>query len=351
MTEVRYRIKRHFALIGHSLNAVELRSGVWNPTSFFVKDEQEEDKLYNIIKALDGSLSSKEIGKKYGVPTSHVEGVIDHLQQLGVLETLNSDDITDYFMQVCSPILSGHGYHKEKKVKPVLLLGDRPIVDAIAEGINAHVERDHIHILHEMDPLYQQLKTLQDKDWLYDGISFIEKINSYKSWQDYFIVIATTVPDPLLAKNINRVAYEIGASHLHVSLDGPFLLVGPTFMGNEAPCYECLEKRIMMNLRESASYQNYKNALLENKVHRQPWTPNKVMLNLLAAHACFDIVNFLLTGSCFTLRKMLGIYLPTMEFAFHEVLPLATCQVCGAVLHRTDGQLYFDMQTLMETPS
>lgn len=49
-------------------------------------------------------------------------------------------------------------------------------------------------------------------------------------------------------------------------------------------------------------------------------------------------------GSRFTFNKVLGIYLPTMEIAFHEILRLPQEAVRGPFPNRDEQTLYFDMR-------
>ena len=228
-------------------------------------------------------------------------------------------------------------------------MGDSNLVGSIASILEASLPENGLQILEENDTLYQELKSTKETDWLYDGVAYLEKLSHFAPWQDYFIVIAKPYVDLIFLKNFNRVTHELDIPWMNVAVDGPFLFVGPIFAGKEPPCFECLEKRLMMNLRESASYQRYKDALLEGKVETNSFQLNKVVQSLIASHAAFDILNYTLTGSAFTIRKLLSIYLPTMEISFNDLLPLSSCQICGPTIHKTDQALYFDMQTLLET--
>src|SRR5262249_40937943 len=134
-----------------------------------------------------------------------------------------------------------------------------------------------------------------------------------------------------------------------LTIDGPFLIIGPTFHVKEGPCYDCFETRVHMNLRESESYQRYKNQLSLKQVYFPEQDPLlKLTSSLLISHANVEILNFLSTQCTFTSNKVLTIFLPTMEFMYHDVLRFPNCRTCGITMRRDETQLYFDFQKLGE---
>lgn len=340
--EKKYRIHPKYVVIFHSPNRVEFRVGVWNVTSVFVEDQEEKGVLAPIIKVLDGTYTSKELAKKFDLPISQIEGLIDHLFNLKLLDNLKETRIQHYFSDFM-PFITQETIYKIEK--PVLLLGDAEITRALAGELKKVIADEFITEVHIHDEIYKQIKNVQPEEWLLSGLDYFKHVEKFKEWKQYFVVLAFTNIDPIFAKNFNRIAYELGIDWIHIAIDGPFLLVGPTFLGGKSPCYECLENRVLMNLRERASYQAYKNALIKEDVAFSRAEINPLVLSLLKAHAAIEIVNFLASGYTFTLRKMLGIYLPTMEMTYNEVMPLSICNSCGTVTNRTDEQIYFDMQT------
>ena len=103
----------------------------------------------------------------------------------------------------------------------------------------------------------------------------------------------------------------------------------------------------MMNLRESASYQSYKRALVERQVREGVLPVEPAIVGMLASHTSFEALNYMLTGSSVTVNKVLGIYLPTMEVTYNEVLRSPVCSACSSSPERDDAELYFDMSRLM----
>ncbi|MHB1949122.1 MAG: TOMM precursor leader peptide-binding protein [Gammaproteobacteria bacterium] len=335
------RIKRHFSLIPHSPQQVEIRSGVWNPTSYQINDDSSTGKLYGILKDLDGNYAPQEIAKRHQISRAEVEGVLDHLQQLDVLETTASSWLDCHTENLP---LQGGAIDLEKNI---LIIGDSKASYEIQRILVNNAKQKPIETFGLEEPL---IKKLKDNDqWLFDGFLLQEIIEAYSWWQDYFIVLALTQNDPVLVMRLNQINQALGIPWIHGVIDGPFIFIGPTFTGKNGPCYHCFEKRVSMNLREYASYQRYKDSMIKQSSHRNLRDAvNPVLVNLLAAHLSMEILNYQLTKSCFTKGKVLSIYLPTMEICFNDVLRLSGCHVCGAVPQRDDHQLYFDYQTLLE---
>ena len=103
-----------------------------------------------------------------------------------------------------------------------------------------------------------------------------------------------------------------------------------------------------MNLRESASYLGYKNALSQGQVVRGEPPVLPAVLGVLSSHLALETTNFVRTGATFTVEKVLGMYMPTMEIAYTEVLRLPGCRGCGSLTERDDVSLTFDPRTWLD---
>jgi thiazole/oxazole-forming peptide maturase SagC family component len=180
-----------------------------------------------------------------------------------------------------------------------------------------------------------------------DGLAFQEIATTLEYLAGYFLVYATQWINPLALRALNRVALELRIPWMHAAVDGPFLFIGPIFVPPNSACYECLETRVAMNLRDDAGYQRYKQALVLGQVSDAPFRIEPILSAMLAAHTANEALNFALTGTSFTARKVLSIYLPTMEFAFHEVLRIPGCPACSPASERDGTELYFDMRALV----
>lgn len=340
------RIKPHFTIIPHTSNNVELRKGVWNPSSFTLTDESEKGKLFSILKDLNGKNSVADISKKHDVPRADVEGILDHLQQLGVIEN-NSSNLLDYYVdQACPSVMQRLYPSKPISGKRIIILGNNPVNRILKDIISTYFVNSEII---EVDETSVQYKTLigADDQWLYDALKLENEIKIFSDWKDSFVIYAQKVINPIVCSRLNVITHELKIPWIHGAIDGPFLLVGPLFSVPSGPCYSCFETRVSMNLREHASYVRYKQGLVEGKVtDDEASTLQLPLVHLLASHLALDVINFLAMGTGFTRNKVLSIYLPTMEIAFNEVLRVSTCSVCGAAEHRDNQQLYFDYQSL-----
>lgn len=335
-------IKPHFTTIVHNANMVELRHGVWNSMSHMLNDENGEGILAKIILRLTQKSTSTQIAQDLGINRSKVESVLDYLQQLGVLQS-KSESFLDYYIENISPTLKRPGQLQYQVSTPIVLIGDQYINTNLHQQLKAIL---NIEIINDSS-LWALLQQSGD-DWLFDALEQQRFVEHFQNWVGKFIIFSSKHINPVVATRLNRIAYELDISWLHLALDGPFIFIGPTFSGHKGPCYDCFETRVGMNLRESESYQRYKNAIVLNQVYLQEDDPLfPVTSNLLVSHAVLEIVNFLTTQCSFTTNKILSIFLPTMEFIYHEVLRISSCRTCGNMSHRDDTQLYFDFQRLM----
>ena len=146
----------------------------------------------------------------------------------------------------------------------------------------------------------------------------------------------------------NRISLHFRIPWIHAAVDGPYLFIGPTFKPFRSPCYECLERRLLANMKESASYQRYKSALTQGKDSGRSATLDSILGAMLGSITAFEALNYLLTGASFTAGKMLSIYLPTMEFRFNEILRSPDCPACSPAPERDDQELYIDVMALLE---
>ncbi len=337
------RIKKSYSIVVHDPDTVELRFGVWNVHSHLLKDESKNSKLFQLLLALSEGVSIPEIVQKYEVPRSEIEGLIDQLTQLGVIEH-SPTSIFDLYLEQISPLHRRSGAGKEK-IKPILLLGDHQLSREIARNLDADLQKSKVEIV---DP-----KTLLDLSnrWMENGLEFEKKLLEFESWKDHFIVLAQEYIDPLLGYALGRITHALNIPWLNVSIDGPCLFIGPTFQGSEGPCYNCFETKVLMNLKEQENYRKFKISLANEKVKFGASPLFSSLISLASSLASFEIINFSLTGCSFTKRKVLSIYLPTMEIVFNDLLQLSSCEICSNPFQDIKGELYFNVQSLLRQDS
>lgn len=342
------RISRHYSVIAHTPDSVELRYGVWNPVSLTLTDETKSGHLFSILSLLDGKLSISDVAKRVGLSRDEVEGVLDHLRELGALEETGAKTALDYYLDTISPALKSLGADPADRFSSVLIVGDglvsRDIQASLTESLPPNTS---IRSLPANDPSYKLLFDSQNS-WLKDGYEFHERIKVFEEWRGSLIVTAMDTINPIALKTLNRVALHLDAPWFHTALDGPFVFIGPMFVPHRTSCYECFETRVTMNLREQISYQRYKNALVAGKIKGTTLPLHSALCSLVAAHSTMEIINFIHTGSTFTVSKTLAMYLPTMEIGFNDVLRLPGCPACGAHSERDDKELFFGFEMLTQ---
>ncbi len=342
------RIKKHYTLIPHSLNQVELRKGVWNPTSFTLSDESGKGKLFSILADLNGNNSVVDISKKHQVSRADIEGILDQLQQLDAIENSSSSLLDCYIEQACPSVMQRLYLENNNNLKKVLVIGKNAISAILINMINNYFPDLVVECLDEEGEQYKTLMGSEEQ-WLYDALKFENQMQIFSNWNNCFVIYAQEIINPIICARLNVVAHELRVPWLHGAIDGPFLFVGPLFLASSGSCYSCFETRVSMNMRENSSYVRYKQAIVANKIYEKTEISlHSPLVHLLASHLALEVANYLATGTGFTRNKVLSIYLPTMEITYNEVLKVASCVVCGSVEHRDNQQLYFDYQTLFK---
>jgi len=341
------KIKPHFSVVAHGPNTVELRSGVWNPISHTLSDDENKNYLLKLVTAMDGTSSVGEISDKLNISIAEIESLVDHLQQIGAIQNSPSTAIDSYLEQVM-PVLSVSNVTSEVITprRPILLMGCNDLIDSTLPLLQKTLGHEFIKVLNHDDSRIKFLKE-ENNDYLHNGLDLEKILPFFEEWKEYFIVFLQKNIDPPLCIKLNRILYSLKTPWIHAAIDGPFLFVGPTFSHSIA-CYECFETRISMNVKDNGCYQKYKNALINHQVHNHselPITP--ILVNLLASHVAMEITNFSISSTSFTQGKVLSIYLPTMEINFNEFLRFPNCKTCGSHNLRNGKTLYFDINQLL----
>lgn len=345
MSEPRVRLKRQYSVVAHSPDVVELRHGAWNPVSFTLRDESHAGTLLGVVSRLDGSRSTDDIASAVGLRRGEVEALVDQLGELDLLEDGPSHAL-DYFVDHLVPNLLPHGGGTAPRQRATLL-GDGPLSAEVARILRA-VPVEVEDAANNGDGGLRALLSGGGDGWLRDGLEFEERAEHFAGWRGRFVIHAAETLDPVELRAFNRIALHHRIPWLHATLDGPFLLVGPTFVPGRTPCFECLETRVTMNLREGAGYQSYKQALAEGRASDATAPLYAVLRPMLASLTAFEALNFLLTGASFTRAKVLAIYLPTLEVSVNEVLRLPACPACGPAVEQDDRELYFDLRAILD---
>lgn len=342
----RPRVKPQFTVVAHDADLVELREGVWNATSITLADQGGGGRLLAVVDALDGTATVTEIAERAGVQVRDVQDVCGQLLNARALE-LSPSSALDHYL---SALMPANSVPVDAAPAPLtdrtaLVLGDGEIADQSYDHLRASLEVPVARFADE--DLWRRLRednlAARDRDAL-DGERLADE---FQEFAGAFLVVAVDVVNPILLRNLNRVALGLGTPWVHAACDGPFLIVGPTVVPGRSACYECFERRVALNMRETESYIRYKRALARGKARLgRPVLPSPV-LSLIASLVSLEAVNHIVAGSTFTIGKALTVYLPTMEFCFHEVLRLPSCRVCVPRRERTQRQLHFDVRSYL----
>jgi thiazole/oxazole-forming peptide maturase SagC family component len=233
-------------------------------------------------------------------------------------------------------------------VKDIVLLGDPELRRSVGQLLSEDGAPPVICERKADEAAWHFLET-KDSSWLVDGMEFAEGLSNFAHWPGSLLVVTMRVTNPVLLFALNRVCLATNVTWVHAVLDGPFVFIGPTFVPGRTACYECLDARVMMNMREAGSYQRYKRLLSQSKIKVGNPPAIRALDNLLSSHTALEVLNFALTGATYTVNKLMAIYLPTMESTYTEVLRLPGCGSCGPVAERDSHELYFETSALLDT--
>lgn len=341
-SEKYYSIKKRYSVVVHEADRIEFRQGAWNPTSITLTDESGSGKLASTVDLLDGAHSIDAIASLTVQSIDDVRAIIDHLVLKEVV-SLQADNYLDQYIDVIqgrrAPIAVFDG--------PVVIAGPPEIAEPLRTGLARTVPALRVTIADKEHPL----STIdhQDTTWLEDGLDFHRNARRFEDLRGAFVIYAESVADPVKTRIVDRVLHHLGTPWLYGVVDGPFVLVGPTTVPGRTPSWDAYETRMLMNLRESASYQGYKRALAEGRVRRdKDYEVQPVLAQLLAAHLLPEAASWVTTGTAGTLSHAYTFFAPTSEFAVHEILPLPDSTVGMPVAERDDFELYFGTRTLEE---
>lgn len=335
-TETRFRVPRSLTTVHHSPDVVEFRRGVWNATSHIVRDEGGANQLSRVVRLLDGTRTTAEVALQSRVGREAVEGVIDHLLAQQLLEAAAGSYVDHLVDLLGSARLATASQRDVRVVGGALALR---IAALLAETEPA------LTVVTNPSPSARLDELARDDAWLGDGLEQIRAVQPFASWAGSLVILADDLVDPHRSRALNRAALAHGFSTLHVALDGPFVLVGPLVVPGASACWECFETRLVMNLRDSAVYVGYKEALASGNVEGAA-DPVPVVASLAASLAVTDALSFVTTDEAVTIDQAWSVFLPTMEIANHEVLRVPGCAGCGASPERDEADLYFDLRAL-----
>ena len=333
-----YKIRPHFSMIPHNNNFVELRYGSWNAESYFFKDDTQSNKLLPLFRVfLDESGTEQKLLEKEGIKISRsdLEMLLDHLMELGVVQKETGDEIgySKLFYNSSLGLLSQEtsfqgtlrlmGTSEELELLKALLKREDPLLMPVC-----------------YDETSEVFKKIQALDSNASELEIAELGESFQSWKGDLVAICFESNDPLFFLNFNRIALWVGFKWIPAFMDGPFIYVGPSFQPKQGACFECLETRVISNLREDLNY-------IQSKSTRDTLSPSLKKVQYYSSlsaikigHLGAELMRWMKDGSCFTRNRIFSIYVPTMEVTYHPILRVPRCRSCGVQTGRDSYELH-----------
>lgn len=334
----RYRLRPSFSVIAHSADVVELRRGVWNPVSITLTDRSAAGKLYRALELMTGEQTLEEVAQQAQLTPREATNLVSFLTRHHAIET-QPGSAFDSLLDVSHATLAS-GLEARPRFDRVALLGPAELSEEIAAQLQdidgatcVPIRPDRMAHLSGTD------LTLAE-----DPLALLDELAAYADLKGSFLIAALLTVNPILLRNLNRVCLHHEIPWLHVAADGPFLIVGPTFVPKRSPCYECFETRVAMSMRENESYLRYKKSLANRAIKVGRPALGRPFRGLLASLAAMELANFAAAGSNFTIAKALTVYLPALGFSFNEVLRAPGCAACSPMTEQHEQSLYFDLR-------
>jgi bacteriocin biosynthesis cyclodehydratase domain-containing protein len=336
----RARIRRCYSIVVHDPDNAELRYGVWNPVSFTLSDDSKAGRLASALLALREFRQEDELAHAVGMSRGDAAALYDELASLGALEEIAASALDHYVDQQVPALRADPGI--ADRPRRIILVGDSELVAESASALalalpEVTVERappDDPHLLaldKDLDPLTIERHALDAADWA-----------------DAVVAVFQRVIHPPRLLNFNLLSLRVGFPWIHAAIDGPFVFAGPLMIPRRTACFACFETRVLMNLREAASYQRYKEALVRGDVAGAHQAFIRPLIMILAGEVALEMVNFCTTGNGFTVGAVHALYLPLMEHSFSEVFRLPGCPACGSSAERDEHEPYFDMRAMLD---
>lgn len=335
--------KSEYSVIVHNPDEVEVRVGVWNPTSYYLKDEVASGKLSQIVCGLKDGRSSKDLAK-LGIKRSEIEAVVDSLVEIGAMSDCQTGAINDLLSHQISSV---YAQNRNKYTKVVVLAQEEfiPILESVLKPLTSDY---NLIFLDASSELGHKIEEIDAAD-LTDALCAERIAESFIDLRDSLLIYVSRDASPLTSRVIDCLASMLDFPWIHASIDGPFVFIGPTIVPHHTANYADFETRMLMNMKATAEYQRYKTALVNRAVKSEGVDYTSPISFLTATHVGIEAINYLTSGSNFTINKVLGIFLPTMEFAFHSVLPIPSARTEDASEPVTPMKtLYYDIRQWIE---
>lgn len=316
-------------MVPYSMDRVELRRGVWNTESTILEDDEATGTLWPTLDLLSqGAEHSEILSRVPGLTRTALEDVVTQLTALGALISPDQD--------------TSDGWQP----RPVWVVSDdTDLADLtrqflVDEGLDVTVVSDDTK---PPASFFTGLRLDQSADELLMEEQALEIVSTMHpaAQPQPVLVVVLAQNNPAMLRALDLLARRAGLAWLHAVIDGPALYVGPFIIPGLTASYRTFEQRVSMNLRERQGYLSWMRSAADQVQAGRPEVAVSTR-TLLAAHVAHETTSIARRGLSTTRNKVLSIYLPTMEIAFNDVLPMAKFD--GTSQFAAASDLYYDIR-------
>ncbi len=321
-------------------DTVEVRRGVWNVSATIFRDDDNNGHLAGILRGILGQQPVRDISKALHVSEDSVKRVIHSLltKRLVMPRPLRGYER----IQMMSGFTVGLATQELVKPTKVILIAPpftRPLLHQLLK-LPAMTSLEYMP-----DEIVNRLER-QDFSSMQDSLSSAGIGTEFRDLKGSHVVAVTPTLEPILFRNLNWLAHLLPFTWMPASVDGPFVLVGPTTIPPHTACYHCAEQRVIENLKDHVVYQRYRDALTAGQVFYSSDDSLDPLWAMTLTLAAWDCMNMAVLGNGFTVGKILTMHAATWEYRFHEVLRVPGCPTCSPASPHT-SPTFTDLKTLI----
>lgn len=332
--EQNFYIDPNFSIIYHDENSIEFRSGIWNITSHNLNDDTQNNTLAKIILEIE----------EHGFSTIEALRLAANESKETCTDVVTALKEKNILLQTKPTTTNQLTLAYSTRPSKIVIIQDSPVSNTLHDIMKNTLSDAAITTIPKTALDFIQFQG----EALFRDSLLLEKLaeQACEIFSDSLVVSIVSSIDPIFYLVLNKVLFGANIPWFFAAIDGPFVYVGPLFSNKF--CFECLDTRIFMNTKNTASYLQYKKALLQKKVKKTVPAIDEANKYLMCSLASIEINNYLSSGRSLAEKKILSIFLPTMEFSYHTMLRFPGCRVCGVDNAFSGHQVHFDMGAMLE---
>lgn len=336
-----------------SLNdtVLQISSGIWNyhSTSIEFKSSWRDILQYFIQEASENGISVEQLRNKHNLNDNDLSEIIDvftRLQTDGFL--LNKE----YVNRSIFNTLSFLGYretetdqldmrHIPQHPQVTILTNITNFKEIIAPYQYEKWLDAEIIDIDNMSELFQFDATKRTD--APETLSFLNRYSNLTKRNTALVVLS--YPHPILLRNLNRLFLHYNIKWTLSTLDGPFLMM-TSFIPKQTGCFECLETRILSQMRSMDEYKLFISRITQKKPYTKQIILNP-LLHLLISFAMNECIFLSGFNASHFVGRLLSIYTPFYEIQMPDVLRNPICSACGHTNESTMEELFFDFRRVL----